>query len=75
MDPAEAKEEVDLVLQQKWSPLDGRCDPTVMEFTKSVLLVANPDLASVDASQACNNEFLDKLDSLGWTPDTSLPTP
>jgi ABC-type nitrate/sulfonate/bicarbonate transport system substrate-binding protein len=74
MDPAEATEEVNLVLEQKWAPLDGRCDPTVMEFTKSTLLVANPDLASVDASQACNNEFLDQLDSLGWKPDTSLPT-
>jgi ABC-type nitrate/sulfonate/bicarbonate transport system substrate-binding protein len=74
MDPAEASKEVDLVLKQKWAPLDGRCDPTVMEFTKSVLLVANPDLASVDASKACNNTFLDQLDSLGWKPDTSIPT-
>jgi NitT/TauT family transport system substrate-binding protein len=73
MDAAEAKTDVESVLTQKWAPLDGRCDPTVMEFTKEVLLVANPDLTSVDASQACNNEFLDQLTALGWTPDLSLP--
>ena len=73
MDPAEAKEEVDLVLQQKWAPLDGRCDPTVMQFTKEVLLVANPELESVNPADACNNAFLDQLDSLGWKPDLTLP--
>ena len=71
MDAAEAKEEIDSVLTENWEPLDGRCDPAVMEFTKQTLLETNPDLANVDASKACTNEFLDKLTELGWTPPTS----
>ena len=74
MDPADAKTDVDTVLKEKWEPLDGRCDAAVMDFTKQTLIEANPDVADVDASQACTNEFLDKLTELGWTPDTTPPS-
>jgi ABC-type nitrate/sulfonate/bicarbonate transport system substrate-binding protein len=70
---ADAKAEIDIVAKEPWIPLDGRCDPTVMEFTKETLLVTNPDLATVTASEACTNQFLDQLDSLGWEPDTDPP--
>ena len=42
------------------------CDPVVMDFAKQTLLPENPDMADVDASQACTNDFVEQLAELGF---------
>lgn len=73
VDLASATKELADSLAQPWVPLDGRCDPAVMEFTKQTLIPTNADLATVDASKACTNKFLDQLDALGWKPNPTAP--
>jgi ABC-type nitrate/sulfonate/bicarbonate transport system substrate-binding protein len=62
----DAKAEVESVLTEPWRPLDGKCDPAVMDFAKQTLLPENPDLESVNAADACTNEFVEKLADLGF---------
>jgi NitT/TauT family transport system substrate-binding protein len=69
----DAGRQVDEVLAGPWQPADGKCDPEVLEFTKSVLLAANPDLATIDPQPACTNEFLDKLNELGFQHSIGVP--
>lgn len=68
----DARGEVDAVLTEPWRPLDGRCDPVVMDFAKQTLLPENPDLESVDASQACTNEFVDQLAEMGFQEELGI---
>jgi hypothetical protein len=49
------------------------CDPTVMAFTRSVLLPSNPAMANVDPAKACNNEFLLKLKDMGFQKRIGVP--
>ena len=69
----DAKAQVTTELAAPWEPRDGRCDPTVMQFTKSVLLPSNPTIANVDPTKACTNEYLDKLKDLGFQKRIGVP--
>ena len=69
----DARADIDAVLTEPWTPLDGKCDPGVMDFAKQVLLAANPDLADVNAADACTNEFVDKLADLGFQKQLGIP--
>jgi NitT/TauT family transport system substrate-binding protein len=71
--PEDAKDEIDQLLASPWSPLDGRCNNEIMEFTKSVLVATDPSLESVDASKACDNSVIDKLDSMGFLEQIGSP--
>lgn len=62
----EAQAEVDFILTEPWRPLDGRCNPGVMEFTRQTLVETNPDIADVDPTEACTNDFIDQLTDLGF---------
>jgi ABC-type nitrate/sulfonate/bicarbonate transport system substrate-binding protein len=70
---ADAKNQVTLELAAPWEPRDGRCDPTVMQFTKQVLLPSNPAIANVDPTKACTNDYLDKLKDLGFQKKIGVP--
>ena len=56
-----------------WDPVDGRCATTSMEFARSVLVTTSPQIATVDVSKACNNEFLDKLKTMGFQKKIGVP--
>ncbi|HEX5040913.1 MAG TPA: ABC transporter substrate-binding protein [Candidatus Limnocylindria bacterium] len=62
----DATAELDAVLTEPWRPLDGKCDPVVMDFAKQTLLPENPDIADVNAADACTNDFVDQLAELGF---------
>lgn len=66
VDAATATAEFAALMKEKWEPLNGRCDPTILEFTKAQQVVVNADLASVDGQKACTNKYLDQLDVMGW---------
>jgi len=70
---ADAKNQVAIELAAPWEPRDGRCDPTVMQFTKTVLLPSNPAIANVDPTKACTNDYLDKLKDLGFQKKIGVP--
>jgi ABC-type nitrate/sulfonate/bicarbonate transport system substrate-binding protein len=69
----DALDQVNATIAQPWRPLDGRCDPKVMEFTKETLLPTDPDLADVDPTQACTNDFLDQLTTIGFMSEVGVP--
>jgi NitT/TauT family transport system substrate-binding protein len=73
VDIAEAKRQVTLELEEPWTPKDGRCEPAVMQFAKTVAVAANPALANVDPSQGCTNEFVDRLKTLGFQKKIGIP--
>ena len=62
----EVREEVTFILGEPWRPIDGRCNPKVMEFTLLTLLPENPSLAEVNPADACTNDFIDQLEELGF---------
>lgn len=68
----EAQGEVEAVLTEPWRPLDGRCDPVVMDFALQTLLPENPDLEEVDAADACTNEFVEQLAEMGFQADLGI---
>lgn len=68
----EAQAEVDAVLTEPWRPLDGRCDPVVMEFARQTLLPENPDLEDVDPADACTNEFVEQLEEMGFQAELGI---
>ena len=68
----DARAEVEAVLTEPWRPLDGRCDPVVMDFAKQTLLPENPDLESIDASEACINEFVDQLAEMDFQKELGI---
>jgi ABC-type nitrate/sulfonate/bicarbonate transport system substrate-binding protein len=69
----DARAEVEAVLTEPWRPLDGRCDPAVMEFAKQTLLPENPDLESVNAADACTNDFVEQLEAMGFQAEIGIP--
>lgn len=69
----EALADVTDQLDGPFYPIDGRCDPEIMEFTKQVLLTVNPDLETVDPNEACSNQFLDALEDLGFQQMIGVP--
>lgn len=69
----QAQAELESALTEPWVPLDGSCDPAVMEFTKETLLPVNPTLESVDPTEACTNEFIDQLRDLGFMDEIGVP--
>jgi ABC-type nitrate/sulfonate/bicarbonate transport system substrate-binding protein len=69
----DATAELDAVLTEPWRPFDGRCDPVVMDFAKQTLLPENPDLADVNAADACTNEFVDQLADMGVLTELGIP--
>lgn len=73
IDAADARDQVDQVLSEPWRPLDGRCTPDIMEFTRQTLLPDVPDLADVDPSDACTNDFIDQLDDMGYYAQLGVP--
>ncbi len=73
VDVAEARRQIDLELEEPWSPKDGRCEPAVMQFAKTVAVAANPSLASVDPLQGCTNEFVDRLKTMGFQKRIGIP--
>jgi hypothetical protein len=62
----QATREVDTQLKTEPHPLDGKCDPQVMQQIKPVMAASNKTLESVDPMTACTNEFVDKLNELGF---------
>lgn len=68
-----AKSEVDAFLAADQHPIDGKCDPAVMTLIKDVSVAANPKLESVDAAAACTNEYIDKLDEMGFQAAIGVP--
>ena len=68
----DAQAEVDAVLTEPWRPFDGRCDPVVMDFAKATLLPENPDLESVNAADACTNDFVDMLEDIGFQAEIGI---
>ena len=68
----EAQGEVDAVLTEPWRPLDGRCDPVVMDFALQTLLPENPDLEEVNAADACTNEFVEQLEEMGFQAELGI---
>lgn len=62
----DAQAEVDFILGEPWRPLDGKCSPEVMEFTRQTLVPENAAMAEVDPSEACTNEFVEQLIDLGF---------
>jgi ABC-type nitrate/sulfonate/bicarbonate transport system substrate-binding protein len=73
IDVEEARAEIDVVLDGPWEPIDGRCHDEVMEFTQSVLVTTNPEIADVDPTEACTNEFIDQLEELGFMRAVGVP--
>lgn len=69
----EAQAQITAVLKEPWTPLDGTCDPTSMEFTYQTLLPTNPDLAGIKPTDGCTNEFIDKLKTLGFMHQIGVP--
>ena len=69
----EANADVALRLNGPWSPVDGKCSDTVMQFTQQVLTASNPQLASVDPTKACSNDVLDQLASIGFQHEVGVP--
>ena len=68
----EAQAEVDAVLTEPWRPLDGRCDPVVMDFAKQTLIPENPDLEEVNAADACTNDFVEQLEEMGFQAELGI---
>jgi ABC-type nitrate/sulfonate/bicarbonate transport system substrate-binding protein len=68
----EAQSEVDFILDEPWRPLDGKCSDEVMEFTRQTLLPENPDMADVDPSEACTDDFIDQLIDLGFLTEVGV---
>jgi ABC-type nitrate/sulfonate/bicarbonate transport system substrate-binding protein len=62
---SEAADEVK-VRNEVQRPLDGRCNPEVMDFVKEVLTATDSGLTAVDAKAACTNQFIDKLKQMGF---------
>lgn len=68
-----AKVQVQTELAAPWEPRDGKCDATVMEFTKQTLLPTNPAIAAVDPVKACSNTYLEKLQTMGFQKKIGVP--
>ena len=68
----DARAEVEAVLTEPWRPLDGRCDPVVMDFALQTLLPENPDLETVNAADACTNDFVDQLEEIGFQAEVGI---
>lgn len=69
----DATRDIEAVLSEPWEPLDGRCDPDVMEFTRLTLLPEIPALADVNPAEACTNEFIDQLVEMGVFEEIGVP--
>jgi ABC-type nitrate/sulfonate/bicarbonate transport system substrate-binding protein len=69
----DAQHEIDVVLGGPWEPIDGRCHDEVMEFTQSVLVSVNPEIADVDPTEACTNQFIDQLEDIGFMRAVGVP--
>jgi ABC-type nitrate/sulfonate/bicarbonate transport system substrate-binding protein len=69
----DARAEVEAVLTEPWRPLDGRCDPVVMEFARQTLTPENPQMEEVDPAEACTNEFVDRLAEMGFQAEVGIP--
>jgi NitT/TauT family transport system substrate-binding protein len=69
----QATEEVNTHLKNEQHPLDGKCDPQVMQQIKQVLTAANKELQSVDPMTACTNRFIDKLNEMGFQKAVGVP--
>jgi ABC-type nitrate/sulfonate/bicarbonate transport system substrate-binding protein len=64
MDQARADVEVELSIPQH--PLDGRCAPEMIEFVKEIAASSDDKIKSVNAQDACTNEYVDKLKEMGF---------
>jgi ABC-type nitrate/sulfonate/bicarbonate transport system substrate-binding protein len=62
----QARSDVDVELSIKQHPLDGRCDPAMINFVKEIAASTDAKLESVDAENACTNEYIDKLKAMGF---------
>lgn len=68
-----AKAQVAAEMAAPWEPRDGRCEPSVFEFTKQVNIPSNPAIANVDPQKACTNKFLDQLKDMGFHKKIGVP--
>lgn len=69
----QATEEVATQLKTEPHPLDGRCDPQIMQQIKPIMAAANKALESVDPMTACTNAFVDKLKEMGFQKAIGVP--
>jgi hypothetical protein len=69
----QARPEVAAYLSTEQHPLDGTCDPAVMQLVKEVAVASNKQLESVDPTKACSNEFVDKLKQMGFQKAIQVP--
>jgi NitT/TauT family transport system substrate-binding protein len=69
----QAAHEVDTYLKTEQHPLDGTCDPAVMQLIKDVAVSANKELEPVDPATACTNEFIEKLKEMGFQKAVGVP--
>lgn len=71
---AQAKDEIKTELaDDNYRPLSGFCTPALLTFMKSLMVQTNPKLKTVDPKQACTNEYLQKLDQMGFQKAIGAP--
>jgi ABC-type nitrate/sulfonate/bicarbonate transport system substrate-binding protein len=62
----QARADVDVELSIKQHPLDGRCDPAMIDLVKEIAASTDAKLESVGAENACTNEYIDQLQKMGF---------
>ena len=69
----ELKRQIALVQEEPWTPKDGLCRPEDVQFGKEIAVIANPTIANVDPNAICNNDFLNKLKTMGFQKKLGIP--
>jgi ABC-type nitrate/sulfonate/bicarbonate transport system substrate-binding protein len=64
MEQARTDITVELAIPRR--PTDGRCAPETIAFVREIAAASDDKIKSVNAQDACTNEYIDKLKELGF---------
>jgi ABC-type nitrate/sulfonate/bicarbonate transport system substrate-binding protein len=64
--PDAARRDVEVELANPQHPLDGRCDPAMITFVREIAVSSDDKLESVDPQNACTNQYIDRLQEMGF---------
>lgn len=64
--PEEARHDVDIEWANPQHPMDGRCDAESINLVKEIAASSDDKIESINAQDACTNEYIDKLKEMGF---------